>query len=316
MRPDPALAAAARTLKADATTVEVVTALRAAEVRPILLKGPVFARWLYADAPEARSYVDVDLLVEQRLIPTAARVLAELGFVEVDEDAPQPEHGLVHSQPWARTGDLARVDLHQTLFGVGAAPVEVWAVLTARTARITVGGVDLEALPPAGCALQVAMHAAQHVRHAPDKSREDLARAVATVSEATWRDAMALAERLDATPTFALGLDLLSEGRTLARRLGGVEADLARAATQPGSTANLAVGIDRLMREPRASVRLRMLAREVVPSPEFMRWWSALARRGPLGMALAYLWRPVWLLQRLPPSITAWRRHRDHETPR
>lgn len=316
MKPDPALAAAARTLKADATTPEVVTALRAAGVRPILLKGPVFARWLYGDAPEARSYVDVDLLVEQRLLPTAERVLAELGFVQAVEGVPEPEHGLIHSRPWVRAADLAQVDLHQTLFGAGAAPADVWAVLTDETERIAVAAVELEALTPAGCALHVAMHAAQHVHNAPRKSREDLARAVATVPEKTWREAMALAERLDATPTVVLGLDLLPESRALARRLGAVEANLARAATEPGSRANLAVGIDRLMREPRTRARLRMVARELVPPRDFMRWWSALARRGPLGMALAYLWRPVWLLLRLPPSIAAWRRHRGREMPR
>lgn len=309
---DPALVAAARSLRADATTVEVVGALEAAGIRSILLKGPSFARWLYQRDPDERAYVDVDLLIEQRLIPQADRALHELGFVAVPDDTPDPKHGLAHSQPWVRRADRAEVDLHQTLFGVGAAPVDVWTVLTEQTETISVGRAEVETLGPAGRTLHVALHAAQHVSHGAGKPREDLTRAVASVPGDTWSDAMALAERLDASPTFALGLDLVPEGKALARRLGAVEAQLARVATEPGSTANLAVGIDRLMREPRLEARLRLLVRELLPTPEFMRWWSALARRGPMGLVLAYLWRPVWLLLRLPQSIGAWRRHGGH----
>jgi hypothetical protein len=48
-----------------------------------------------------------------------------------------------------------------------------------------------------------------------------------------------------------------------------------------------------------------------VPTPAFMRHWFPQARRGPLGMVLAYLWRPLWLVLRLPPSAIAWlRAHR------
>jgi hypothetical protein len=207
--------------------------------------------------------------------------------------------------------DLAQVDLHQTLFGVGAAPIAVWSELAGGTDTITVADAEVEVLTPPAQVLHVAMHAAQHIGEGEEKSLEDLTRAIAKVPHHTWAEALAIAERLDATPTFALGLDLLPEGSDLARRLGVVEADLARAATEPGSTANLAVGIERLMREPRMGARLKILMREVVPTRDFMRWWSALARRGPLGMAMAYLWRPLWLILHLRPSIRAWRRHRS-----
>jgi hypothetical protein len=103
MRRDPALVAAAMSLRADATTAEVVGALRGAGVRPILLKGPAFARLLYDTEPAARSYVDADLLVEQRLVPEAGRVLRALGFVDVEEDAPLPGCGRWTWHRWTCT---------------------------------------------------------------------------------------------------------------------------------------------------------------------------------------------------------------------
>ncbi|MEO6714059.1 MAG: nucleotidyltransferase family protein, partial [Mycobacteriales bacterium] len=54
--------AAASTLAVDRLTADVVRALRAEGVEPILLKGPSFARLLYSSS-ELRPYVDADLLV-------------------------------------------------------------------------------------------------------------------------------------------------------------------------------------------------------------------------------------------------------------
>jgi hypothetical protein len=57
-----ALARVLQALEQDLVTAEVVTALGAASVPAILLKGPTFARWLYAPG-ETRGYADSDLLV-------------------------------------------------------------------------------------------------------------------------------------------------------------------------------------------------------------------------------------------------------------
>ena len=43
--------------------------------------------------------------------------------------------------------------------------------------------------------------------------------------------------------------------------------------------------------------------REMVPSAEFMRVWQPLARRGPVGIAATYAWRPLWLGWKLPLAI-------------
>jgi hypothetical protein len=154
----------------------------------------------------------------------------------------------------------------------------------------------------------VAVHAVQH-ENRQGKPLEDLERALERAPDEVWVGAAALAERLDAGPTFALGLAQSARGTALAGRLG-ISPELARAATREGSSANLAMGFERLARAPGAWAKARLIARELVPSRDFM-WWSfPLARRGRRGMVLAYLWRPFWLAARALPSAAAWRRHR------
>lgn len=301
------LLAQARTLSADAAAVEVVAALREAKVPVVLLKGRALAGWLYAG--DTRLYTDVDLLVAPDRVRVAEQVLARLGFGPVDEGLERPPHGMIHSVPWVRPSDLANVDLHRTLFGVGVAPAKVWQEVALAPEQISLNGLSIDVLPTAARALHVVLHAAQHDDGA-HKALEDLARALRRVEPEVWAEAAALAERLDATPTFALGLGMLPEGEALARDLGVVGIDVARAATAKGSGAKLAVGFDRLSRTPGLRARAAMVAREAVPSRSFIRYWSPLARRGRAGLLVAYLWRPVWLLAHALPSIAAWLRHR------
>ncbi len=89
--------------------------------RPILLKGPALAAWLYEDA--FRRYGDVDLLVEEGRMGDAESVLSELGF-----GYGQPGwRELAHS--WKRP-DGKTVDLHRSLVGVAAPPARLWQELS------------------------------------------------------------------------------------------------------------------------------------------------------------------------------------------
>jgi hypothetical protein len=55
------------------------------------------------------------------------------------------------------------------------------------------------------------------------------------------------------------------------------------------------------------------LLRALIPSPRYIRNWSTARmrawprplRRGGLGLIVAYLWRPIWILLRLPKAIGA-----------
>ena len=93
---------AANCLRIDVATVEAVRAMREAGVRPLLLKGPVIATWLYADDPARRPYRDVDLLVAVEQFDAARSVLGRLGyrFVSIPRWL---HHGyLPHAECWVR----------------------------------------------------------------------------------------------------------------------------------------------------------------------------------------------------------------------
>jgi hypothetical protein len=76
------------------------------------------------------------------------------------------------------------------------------------------------------------------------------------------------------------------------------------------SASSAAIGFARLASTPGISAKVSTTLRKLFPTPSFMRHWSRLARRGAGGLALAYAWRPLWLLLQLGPAAVAWRRAR------
>jgi len=304
-----AVAAAARALAVDQVTAEVVAALRARGVTPVLLKGPTFARWLYAPH-ELRPYVDTDLLVAPSDQDAAADALGELGFADPMRTALARERD-DHSRTFYRpTGSTQQeVDLHFTLAGAGAPPPAVWAAVTRELDDLDVAGVPVPALGPAGRTLHVALHAAQDGRRT-DQPIADLQRALRVADGPTWVAAAALARELDAVPAFAAGLERVAGGPTLLAELGMEGESGAYERLRGGTPPPMSLGVARLLerRDPRGL--LVELVREVVPTPAFMRVWSPLARRGRLGLAAAYVWRPLWLLLKLGPALRAYRQAR------
>jgi hypothetical protein len=297
---------AAQALAVDAVSAEIVESFRHAGVDSILLKGPALARLLYRR--ELRGYVDTDLLVHPGAVEQAARLLAAKGFEELPLTT-QPELGLPHARPWVRTTDNAEVDLHALIAGVGVAPSELWDILAPRTETMRIATVDCRVLVPHALLVVTALHAAQHGAEEA-KTLEDLRRAVADVPEEEWRRAAELAGRLDATGNFSSALRFLPDGAALADRLGLPSAELVDSARDVHSATRLAMGFHRLAAAGGWRERLSQVRREVAPSPEHMRWWSRLARRGRLGLVAAYAWRVVQLAWRTPPSLLAWRRAR------
>ncbi len=290
------------TLLVDQVTAAVIAALRARQVDSILLKGPSIAAWLYADGA-LRSYNDCDLLVAPECLVAAQAVLQELGFR--DEITPLG-HPRLESHEWVRGRD--RVDLHTTLIGIGVLPRVVWGVLSAMTVPRQVAGVEAQVLAPTALALHVVLHAAQHGRDEP-KPAEDLARAIRAFPREQWSEVAALADRLQATDAFGVGLRLLPEGRELASWLELPPARSADASLRVDSVP-LALAFEHLAMTAGSRARISLVLHELFPTPAFMRWWSPLARRGRLGLALAYCRRPVWLLIQAGPGFLAWRRAR------
>jgi hypothetical protein len=291
----------------DAATAHVVTELQRAGIESILLRGPAIARWLYADS-EPRAYVDIDLLVEPEKRTDAQAVLAGLGFVH-REAGFAPGESVDHASEWICPRPPVAVDLHHGIEGIRAAPVELWTALSSDSQRIDVAGVPTDAPGEPALALIVALHAAHHGRDS-GKQLQELRRALRLVGRDTWHEALGLAERLEAVPSFAAGLRLLPEGTALAERLRLPVAGDPEVALRAAGAHSTAIGFARLAAAPGVRAKLALVARKLVPTPAFMRHWSRLARRGRLGLALAYLWRPLWLLLHLAPAGVAWLRAR------
>jgi hypothetical protein len=299
---------AAISLLVDRASAEVVAGLRAAGVPSLLMKGPAISTWLYAGEP--RAYADTDLLLREGDWERAASVLEGLGFADDLTPLERPRSGSLDSHPYVRAADGATVDLHVTLFGIEAPPAEVWAAFTAEAVPLAVGGATVEAPSYRARALHVAMHAVQHGGEAHRKPMRDLELALERVPKPVWKGALELARELRAEAAFGAGLRLTEEGRALAAAIGAApdarspRTDL-RAAGTP-----LAEGFLELAATERRRDQAALLLGVLAPRPSFMRWWSPLARRGRLGLAAAYVWRPLWLLSRAGPGYLAWRRAR------
>jgi hypothetical protein len=300
---------AALSLAVDAQTATVTSALEDAGVRSILLKGPAIAEWLYRGRA-LRVYADTDLLVAPSDWDRARATLHDLGFVDGLDTGGHPRMASVSSYPLVRGND--NVDLHTTLWGIRAHPETVWRVLSARTERMRVGGREVEVLAKGARALHIALHAAQHGPNAR-KPMLDLATALDEASEEIWGDAARFAAELDATPVFATALKHTPKGAALAQRLGVADQEsidaLIRLAQVP-----LVEGFQELATTPGLQRKLELLRKELVPSVEFMRWWLPLARRGRLGLIVAFMWRPLWFLAHAGPAYIAWRRARREAT--
>jgi hypothetical protein len=297
----------------DRVTAEVTVALAAAGVPSVVLKGPGIAGWLYA-GDGSRLYGDTDLLVRAADWERAMEVLAGIGFADALGALAHPRMESGSGYPWTRPSDGAEVDLHRSLFGIGAGPDQVWEAFSEGAERKPIGGAEVALPPHPARLLHIALHAVQHAGEVP-KAMIDLERAIERALREEWVEARQLAERLDAAPTFAAGLSLTPSGRELAATIDAVAAGPARAAALRLERVPLAEGFEELADAPGARAKLALLARELFPNPAFMRWWSPLACRGRGGLVAAYAWRPLWLAWRAVPGYRAWRRARRRDRP-
>jgi hypothetical protein len=169
-------------LQVDATAVAVVQKLRAAGIRPILLKGSSLSRWLYPAEPWRRGYTDVDLLVAPEQFKAAGAVLAQLGYRNVTDDQPQ-----AHAFTWIpEPPDAVAVDLHRRLYFMRASDEAVWTALSESSDTIRLGPHQLEVMDLTARAMLLPLHAARHgIR--TRKPLRDLEVALRRVDDETWR---------------------------------------------------------------------------------------------------------------------------------
>ena len=295
--------ATAGNLRIDAATAEVLRAFDAVCIRGVLLKGPALAAW-YADEP-ARSYLDCDLWVGPADVEAAEEVLTRLGFSLLVDERGLPSWWQEHASSWSRDVDGVVVDLHRRLQGLAVDEETAWQALSRNTETLTVAGYPAPVLCVPARALYVTLHACHHGR-AWGKALSHLDRALRAVDESDWVRAASLAERLDGSDAFATGLRLVPQGAELAARLSLAQTQSVNVALHASSPPPIALGFEQLARA--ASIRefLTIVARKAVPPPGFVRHWWPPAARNRRMLALAYLYRPFWLLRHAPRGARAW----------
>ncbi len=295
----------ALTAETDALTAEVAGAFGHEGIETLVLKGPVLARWLYPG--EVRPYVDSDLMVAPENWARAVGVLEGLGFAEYRPWMPTPlsvdPGGTAFNR---RGGDM--VDLHCQLPGLHGDPDAIWDRLGASAELQVIGGVELRVPDRDVVLLHVVLHAAHHANLVDSKPLEDLRRALARVEESKWSSALELARTYWGVRAFAAGLRLLPEGGDLACRLdlGDVRSIQHEIRCEDNVVAEELYAL--LAADAGIRQKLAIAAGHFFPRPDFMRWLSPLARRGKLGLACAYLWRPIRVISQAPGAIqTLWR---------
>jgi hypothetical protein len=293
----------ALTAGVDAVTAEVAGAFGREGIETLVLKGPVLAKWLYPS--EVRPYVDSDLMVAPGNRARAVSVLERLGFAEHRPWMPTSLSLDIGRTTFSRGGGM--VDLHWQLPGLDGEPDAIWGRLTAGAEWQVIGGAELRVPDRDAVLLHVALHAAQHANLVDGKPLEDLRRALTRVEESKWSSALELACAYQGVPAFAAGLRLLPEGEDLARRLDlGEEGSLKYALLREDVIAEELYAL--LCVDVGIRSKLTIAASRCFPGPDYMWWWSPLARRGRFGLACAYLWRAIWVIGQAPRAIhTLWR---------
>jgi hypothetical protein len=295
--------AVALQLALDAATVETVEALNAEGIRSLLLKGASVAARLY-DEPGQRTYCDFDLLVHPAQLRAAEAIVTRLGYTIPLANA--RERWASHDIECIR-GPVT-LDLHHRLFLTNARPADVWAVLSADTRWMTVSSAPVEVLGDAALALVIAAHVVHHPS-AP-QPRQDLLRALARFDRPVWERTRTLAEQLDMADVLAAGLRKVARGQALAETLELPAVSSAALHVQLKGLPPLTDGLVRVAHAGSPAAAIRVLVSELVPSPAFMRHTRPLARRGWIGLLLAYLQRTLWLMINLPRALSLWREGR------
>lgn len=298
---------AANCLRVDHATVEVVTALRGASIRPILLKGPAIVAWLYPTEPERRPYVDADLLVSPSQFDQAEAVLTDLGFacespISLRLAGDQPPH----AEAWLRRADGAVVDLHACIHGTEHVDRDVaWSTLTATTGTIDLLGTQVETLAPPALAL----HAVLHRRPwdtATSQAAADLDRALVVTPPEVWLAAADLASELDVRAHMGAMLRCSTEGAALADRLDLPREWPLRLRLEADRAPHAALFAARVRDLPPGE-RLRAVWGKAFPPVDYVRRSRPIARHGTAGLLAAYAWRlliiPVraWQVRRADP---------------
>ncbi len=299
-------------LQVDGWTAEVVGAMHGEGIRPILLKGPVIARWLYPDEPAARGYCDCDLLVGPDDGERARALLEALGFVVQPHPALAPDEH--HARIFIRPADGANVDLHRTLHGMQAvADARVWAAARRHLETMELAGAVVDVPDPVLRALIVALH--PEPQDGPQsKPWRDLARALGRADDGVWRAALALARELGIEGELAARLRRLPAGAQLADRLGVTATGSAYynvlGAVNAGRAPRGVLTIANLRALPPGSARRRYVISKLAPPAERRSDGPTAGGHAAAGTLIGRALRIPALAVGLPRALWVYRRER------
>lgn len=291
-------------MSAERVTLEVAGQLRASRVNHVVLKGPVFAHLLYDD-PSTRAFGDSDFLVDPRQIDEAETILTSMGFKrywDIDFDGKKPWV----ERRWIRSLDDANLDLHRTLFGIGIAPLDAWRILAPHRTELHIKDHVISVFDDTVNALHVALHAAQHGEEAR-RPLQELDRAIERLPSRVWVPVAQLARDLDATEWLSSGLRLRPRGTEVAEDLGLSPQVSVETALRRGSAPLGAETLVWLSEMDSWKARIAYVLRSLFPPARAMRTTFALARRGHIGLVLAYPIRWVWLMRHMPEALRAFK---------
>lgn len=293
-------------LTVDAVTADVVAWLRDAGVPCLLLRGPAVAERLYSDGTW-RGYSDCDLLIRRDQLDVADRVMRGRGLLERTSERTLPLWQQ-HAHNWLVPLHGVGVEVHWTIMHARN-PDLLWDRFTQDSNMLDVAGVPVATPRDEVLAVILALHAAQHGPGAA-QVHEDLTRAVAMLAPATWRAAAGLADELEAIGAFVAGLRLVPTGARLADALGLSARSPFEVALTSGGQRSGAADLERFLRAPSLRARAGVLRGTLAPRPELLRRRRPIARRGRMGLTIAYLLQPVRIALRLPVGVLAWRKLR------
>jgi hypothetical protein len=243
------------------------------------------------------------VLIHPDDVVDAERCLASMRYEPATTTTPLADDSHARSWHLAVREPAFPVDVHQTIWGAHASPSSVWTSLEKHSVQAKVGGATVLAPDLIGRLVLGVLHAAHHGRKS-DQPLTDLRAMYALTDPDDHRAAWVLAGQLGAEEAFSAGLALIGE------KTGAAVGTDVRTALRAASAPHVAVGIEMLRRTQGSSAKGRFLLHKLCPPTDFMRDWRPIARRGRIGLALAYLYRPLWLARWIVPGYLAWTRAR------
>ena len=197
-------AAGIRSLQFAAELVRVIEALRAEQVLVLPYKGPVIAVEAYGDLA-LREFDDLDLVLHQRDIPRADRVLAKLGYTPRFPALLAQGASIAGEYSYSNSGRRSFVELHteRTLRHFPVAPD--LGAMGRRAITVDIGGQEVLTFAPEDTLVMLCVHGSKDYWERISWIA-DVSEFVQRASGIDWQRVVGLATSLKAERMMHLGL--------------------------------------------------------------------------------------------------------------